>query len=112
VQSGASAEGIKVIDLTSALSGPYCSMILGDMGAEVVKVEEPTSGDMNRTNGPFIGGEGSYFLYANRNKRSLTLNLREERAREILLKLVRDADVFVENFRPESSTGSRSTMRP
>jgi crotonobetainyl-CoA:carnitine CoA-transferase CaiB-like acyl-CoA transferase len=93
-------EGIKVIDLTSALSGPFCAMMLGDMGAEVIKVEEPTAGDMNRTLGPFIGGEGGYFLYANRNKRSITINLREERGREILLKLVKDADIFIENFRP------------
>ena len=91
---------IKVIDLTSAVSGPFCTMILGDMGADVIKVEEITKGDMNRTAGPFIGGEGAYFLYANRNKRSLTLNLREEKGREILLKLVKDADIFVENFRP------------
>ena len=92
--------GIKVIDLTSAVSGPFCTMVLGDMGADVIKVEEITKGDMNRTAGPFIGGEGAYFLYANRNKRSITLNLREEKGREILLKLVKDADVFVENFRP------------
>ena len=92
--------GIKVIDLTSAVSGPFCTMILGDMGADVVKVEEPRKGDMNRGVGPFIGGEGAYFLYANRNKKSLTLNLREEQGREILLKLADDADVLVENFRP------------
>jgi crotonobetainyl-CoA:carnitine CoA-transferase CaiB-like acyl-CoA transferase len=93
-------KGIRVIDFTSALAGPYCSMILGDMGADVIKLEDPKGGDINRKAGPFIDGEGAYFLYANRNKRSLTLNLREERGRDVLLKLVKTADVFVENFRP------------
>ena len=92
---------IKVIDVTSALSGPYCTMLLGDLGAEVIKIEEPQTGDMLRGSGPFIKGEGSYFLYTNRNKKSLTLNLQNERGREILLKLVKNADVFVENFRPQ-----------
>lgn len=93
--------GIKIIDLTSALSGPYCTMLLGDMGAEVLKIEEPKAGDMNRKSGPFIKGEGAYFLYTNRNKKSITLNLREERGRTILYRLAKDADIFVENFRPE-----------
>lgn len=93
-------KGIRVIDFTSALAGPYCSMILGDMGADVIKVEEPKAGDINRDSGPFIDGEGAYFLYANRNKRGITLNLREERGRDVLLKLVKGADIFVENFRP------------
>ena len=64
--------GIKVIDATSALSGPYCTLLLGDLGAEVIKIEEPQAGDMLRKSAPFIHGEGSYFLYGNRNKRSLT----------------------------------------
>ena len=93
-------KGIRVIDFTSALAGPYCSMILGDMGADVIKLEDPKGGDINRKAGPFIDGEGAYYLYANRNKRSLTLDLREEIGREVLLKLVKTADVFVENFRP------------
>jgi len=93
--------GIKVIDATSALSGPYCTLLLGDLGAEVIKIEEPQAGDMLRQSGPFIQGEGSYFLYGNRNKKSLTLNLQKEKGREILLKLVKEADVFVENFRPQ-----------
>jgi len=92
--------GIKIVDLTSALSGPYCAMLLGDMGAEVIKIEEPKAGDMNRKSGPFIKGEGAYFLYANRNKKSITLNLQEEKGRAILYQLVKDADIFIENFRP------------
>jgi crotonobetainyl-CoA:carnitine CoA-transferase CaiB-like acyl-CoA transferase len=93
-------KGTKIIDLTSALAGPYCTMILGDLGADVIKVENPKASDMNRSYAPFIKGEGTYFLYTNRNKRSITLNLREERGRNILLRLVKDADIFVENFRP------------
>ncbi len=93
--------GLKVIDLTSFLSGPFCTMLLGDMGAEVIKIEEPKAGDANRSSRPMIKGEGAYFLYTNRNKRSLTLNLREEDGRKILLQLAKDADVFVENFRPQ-----------
>jgi len=93
--------GIKVIDTTSALSGPYTTMLLGDMGAEVIKIEQPVSGDMARQYGPFISGEGSYFLYTNRNKRSMTLNIQKEKGRDILLKLIEDADIFVENYRPK-----------
>lgn len=93
--------GIKVVDATSALSGPYCILLLGDLGAEVIKIEEPQAGDMLRKSGPFIGGEGPYFLYGNRNKKSMTLNLQKERGRDILLKLVKNADIFVENFRPQ-----------
>jgi len=92
--------GIKVVDLTSFLSGPFCTMLLGDMGAEVIKIEEPKAGDANRSSGPFIKGEGAYFLYTNRNKKSLTLNLQEEKGRSILCQLVKKADIFVENFRP------------
>lgn len=94
-------KGIKVIDLTSALAGPYCSLLLGDMGAEVIKIEEAKAGDMLRKQGPFIKGEGAYFLYGNRNKKSLSLNLQEERGRDILIKLVKNADILVENYRPQ-----------
>ena len=75
-------------------------MLLGDLGAEIIKIEEPKAGDMLRKSSPFIEGEGSYFLYGNRNKRSMTLNLQTDKGRNILLKLVKNADVFVENFRP------------
>jgi CoA:oxalate CoA-transferase len=94
-------KGIKVIDLTSALAGPYCSLLLGDLGAEVIKIEEAEAGDMLRKQGPFIKGEGAYFLYGNRNKKSLSLNLQDERGRDILIKLVKNADILVENYRPQ-----------
>ncbi len=95
--------GIKIIDVTSALSGPFCTMLLGDMGADVTKIE-PKEGDMIRKMGPFIEGESAYFLYTNRNKKSITLNLQKEEGRNILLKLIKDADIFVENFRPQVKT--------
>ena len=94
-------EGIRVLDLTRALAGPYCTLMLGDYGADVIKIEIPGSGDDTRKWGPpFVGDESAYFLSINRNKRSLTLNFKEEKARDIFLKLVKDADVVVENFTP------------
>ncbi len=93
--------GTRVIDLTRALAGPYCTLLLGDMGADVVKVELPGSGDETRQWGPpFIDGESSYFLSVNRNKRSITLDLKSAGGLEALKRLVRSADVLVENFRP------------
>jgi crotonobetainyl-CoA:carnitine CoA-transferase CaiB-like acyl-CoA transferase len=97
---GQPLSGIKIIDTTSALSGPYATMLLGDLGAEVIKIEHPKKGDMSREFGPFIKGEGTYFLYTNRNKKSITLNLQEKRGKKILYKLIKDADIFVENYRP------------
>ena len=94
-------EGIRVLDLTRALAGPFCTLMLGDNGADVIKVEMPGSGDDTRKWGPpFIGEESAYFLSINRNKRSLTLNLRDPQAKEIFLKLAKDSDVIVENFTP------------
>ena len=94
-------EGVRVLDLTRALAGPYCTLMLGDYGADVIKIELPGAGDDTRHWGPpFIGEESAYFLSINRNKRSLTLNFKEPQAREIFLKLVQDADVVVENFTP------------
>lgn len=94
-------QNIHVLDLTRVLAGPYCTMLLGDMGAEVIKVEEPGRGDDTRAFGPpFVGGEAAYYLSVNRNKKSLTLNLKAPEARRILQRLVRWADVLVENFRP------------
>jgi CoA:oxalate CoA-transferase len=94
-------KGVKVLDMTWALAGPYCTMILGDLGAEVIKVENPEAGgDSARTNFPFIQGVSSYFLSVNRGKKSITLNLRHPRGKEILLALAKKADVLVENFRP------------
>ena len=93
--------GVRVLDLTRVVAGPYCSMFLGDMGAEVVKVEQPGAGDDTRGWGPpFAGGESAYFLCINRNKRSLTLDLKSKRAVEILRALAKQADVIIENFRP------------
>jgi formyl-CoA transferase/CoA:oxalate CoA-transferase len=94
-------EGIKVLDLTRYLAGPYCSMILGDLGAEVVKVERPETGDGSRQWGPpFIHGESAYFLSINRNKKSVTINLRTEKGREIVRRMASLCDVFIENYRP------------
>jgi formyl-CoA transferase len=94
-------EGIRVLDLSRIIAGPFCSQILGDMGAEVIKVEEPGTGDDTRTWGPpFKGGEAVYFFCINRNKKSLTLNLKDPRGRAILRELAKRADVLLENFKP------------
>jgi crotonobetainyl-CoA:carnitine CoA-transferase CaiB-like acyl-CoA transferase len=91
-------ESIRVIELTEALAGPYCAMLLGDFGADVIKVERPKTGDQSRGWGPpFIAGESAYFLAANRNKRSVTLNYDEPRDAEILQRLLATADVFITN---------------
>jgi len=93
--------GIRVVDLTRALAGPYCTLLLGDMGADVVKVELPGTGDETRQWGPpFVAGESSYFMSVNRNKRSVTLDLKSEDGLGALRKLTEQADVLVENFRP------------
>ena len=92
--------GIRVLDLTRVLAGPFCSMILGDMGAEIIKVEEPGKGDDTRGWPPFSGGEATYFLSVNRNKKSLTLNMKAPDGQAILRRLVAKADVVLENFRP------------
>jgi len=91
--------GVRVLDLTRVLAGPFCSMILGDMGAEVIKIEEPGKGDDTRTWPPFVAGEATYFMAVNRNKQSLTLNLKAAEGRAIFEKLARKADVVLENFR-------------
>ena len=94
-------DGVRVLDLTRALAGPFCTLMLGDYGADVIKIELPNTGDDTRHWGPpFIGEESAYFLSINRNKRSLTLNFKEAQAREIFLKLVEQSDVVVENFTP------------
>jgi formyl-CoA transferase len=96
-------DGVRVVDLTRVLAGPYCTMMLADMGADVIKVEIPGRGDDSRAWGPpWAGTESAYYLSANRNKRSITLNFRTEGGRRVLLDLVRRADVFVENFIPGS----------
>ncbi|WP_249871511.1 CaiB/BaiF CoA transferase family protein [Oceanobacillus saliphilus] len=93
-------EGMKVIDLSQVLAGPYCTMVLGDMGADVIKVEKHPFGDDTRTMGPYINEESYMYMMVNRNKRGLCLNLKNDEGRDILYKLIEDADVFVENFRP------------
>ena len=94
-------DGIFVLDFSRVLAGPYCTMQLGDLGARVVKIEQPGKGDDTRAWGPpFVGTESAYFLSVNRNKESLALDLKHERARPILDALLSRADVVVENFRP------------
>jgi crotonobetainyl-CoA:carnitine CoA-transferase CaiB-like acyl-CoA transferase len=91
-------EGIRVLELTEALAGPYCAMLLGDLGADVIKVERPGIGDQSRSWGPpFIGSESAYFLATNRNKRSLTLNHDHSQGQEILHRLIATADVVIFN---------------
>jgi formyl-CoA transferase len=98
---GKPLEGIRVLDLSRILAGPYCTMMLGDMGAEVIKVERPGSGDDTRTWGPpFSGGESAYYLCCNRNKKSITVDLGTEAGRDLVRDLARASDVLVENFTP------------
>ena len=93
--------GLRVLDLTRVLAGPFCTMILGDMGADIVKVEQPVRGDDTRSWGPpFQGSESAYFLGINRNKRGITLNLKQPRGQEILRELIKKSDVVIENFKP------------
>src|ERR1700674_4328347 len=92
--------GIRVLDLTHALAGPYCTMLLGDLGADIIKIEAP-SGDHSRQWGPpFINGESSYFLSVNRNKRSVVLDLKLPAMRTVAEQLAMACDVVVENFKP------------
>jgi crotonobetainyl-CoA:carnitine CoA-transferase CaiB-like acyl-CoA transferase len=99
--SAAPLDGLTVIDLTRVLSGPYCTMLLADMGARVIKVEQPGRGDDTRAWGPpFVQGESAYFLSINRNKESLTLDLKRAEAKPVITALLDRADVLVENFRP------------
>jgi crotonobetainyl-CoA:carnitine CoA-transferase CaiB-like acyl-CoA transferase len=97
-------DDILIIDLTQALAGPYCTMLLGDMGAEVIKVEQPGAGDQSRGWGPpFLRGESTYFLSVNRNKKSLTLNLKSDEGQEIMHRLITRADAFITNLPRQSS---------
>jgi alpha-methylacyl-CoA racemase len=92
--------GVRVLDLTRLLPGPFCTMLLADMGADVIKVEEPGTGDYMRWTPPLIDGQSGLFNAVNRNKRSLTLNLKSDSGRELLLRLIERADVLVEGNRP------------
>jgi CoA:oxalate CoA-transferase len=105
-------EGLRVLDLTRILSGPFCTMLMADMGADVIKVEQPVTGDPARGNGPFLHPDGrdsgeefsSYFMSINRGKRSIAIDLAKPEGRETLLRLVEVSDVLVENFRPGAMT--------
>ena len=94
-------DGIRVLDLTRVLAGPYCTMFLGDLGAEIVKVEQPGVGDDTRGWGPpFVGGESAYFLCVNRNKKSITIDLKLDDGTALVRRLAEKADVLIENFLP------------
>src|SRR5918912_2126029 len=94
-------DGIRVLDLTRVVAGPYCSRFLGDLGAEIVKIEQPGVGDDTRGWGPpFSGGESAYYLCINRNKKSVTLDLKSAEGVELLRQMAKVADVIIENFRP------------
>ena len=92
--------GIKVVDLTRVVAGPTCTLNLAQMGAEVIKVEATGKGDDTRSTPPFINGESTWFMLLNCNKKSITLDLKSPQGQEVLWKLIDQADVFVENFRP------------
>lgn len=93
-------DGVVVLDLSRVLAGPYASMLLADFGADVIKIEMPGRGDDSRAYGPFVGKESAYFMSLNRNKRSMTLNLKQPEAQEIFKKMAAKADVILENYRP------------
>jgi len=93
-------EGTIAIDVSGHVAGPYAGSLLGDLGCEVIKVELPDGGDTHRGRNPKYEGYGPSFRVLNRNKKSLTLNLREKKGQEILLKLLETADILIENFRP------------
>lgn len=98
-------DGLKIVDLTRVLAGPFCAMLLGDMGADVIKIEEPNDGDDARMWAPFVGAGNewsAYFLGVNRSKRSLTLDLKSPDGAKVLRQLLEGADVFIENFKPGS----------
>jgi formyl-CoA transferase len=92
--------GVKVLDLTRVLAGPFSTMMLADLGAEVIKIEVPEKGDDSRAFGPFKNGESSYYMNLNRNKKGITLNLKSEKGKEIFIELIKKADVVMENYRP------------
>ena len=104
--------GIKVVDMTEALAGPYCAMLLGDLGADVIKVERPGDGDQARGWGPpFLEGESAYFLSVNRNKRSVALDIKQPQDLAVLQTLIGRADVFLTN-NPRLESLARSGLDP
>ncbi|RGU91105.1 CoA transferase [Clostridium sp. AF15-17LB] len=92
--------GIRVLDLSRILAGPFCTMMLADLGAEVIKIEIPGKGDDSRSFGPFVNGESGYYMNVNRNKTGITLNLKKPEGKELFLGMVEKADIVVENYRP------------
>jgi CoA:oxalate CoA-transferase len=97
--------GVRVLDLTWVLSGPFCTMTLSDLGADVIKVERPPYGDVARTTGPLIGGESAYFHSVNRGKRSISIDLKSEEGKALFLRLIPEVDVLVENYTPGVMAG-------
>src|SRR5258708_19759221 len=96
----ATLAGVRVLEVGNYMAAPFCRMQLADLGAEVIKVENPDGGDQVRMSAPLIDGEGSAFMRLNRNKRSIAIDLKTDRGKEIFRKLVATADLLVENFRP------------
>ena len=93
--------GVRVIDCTQIMAGPFCTMLLGDLGADVIKIEKPGGGDDVRRSGPpFINGESAAFLSINRNKRSIVLDLKSEDGKSVVRRMAKSADVLVQNLRP------------
>lgn len=93
-------KGLKVLDASQIMAGPYCTMVLSDLGAEVIKIEKTNGGDDSRQMGPYVNGESTCFFQINRNKKSVALNLKSQEGKEIFYKLAEEADIVVENFRP------------
>src|SRR5690606_39625845 len=92
--------GMKIVDLSQVLAGPYCTMVLGDMGADVIKVEKTGGGDDTRKMGPYINEESYMYMMVNRNKRGMCLDLKAAEGLAALKELIRTADVVIENYRP------------
>lgn len=92
-------EGIKVLDLTRVLAGPYCTMVLRNLGAEIIKIERPKYGDDSQGFGPFIDGESVYFISINRGKKSIELNLKSEDGKKVFFELLNQVDIVAENFK-------------
>ena len=97
--------GLRVLDLTWVLSGPFATMTLGDLGADVIKLERPPFGDVSRTTGPLVEGESGYFFSVNRGKRSISIDLKDEEGKALFQRLVSEVDVLVENFKPGAMEG-------
>ena len=95
-------EGINVLDLSRVLAGPFCSLILSDLGASVIKVEDPLNGDETRSYGPFVGDVSTYFMSVNRNKTSLKIDLKNSKGRKTLYDLVKSSDIVIHNFTPKT----------